>query len=220
MYNGFRHSFLPWSLNLVTLNIFHLWACGPEVHHLHLTIWGLPPPLSLQEESVCICVLCHISGLHNPPSGTWPSGGHLPPWGPAGLRPPTVSAPELSCPLKWGQAFHPLHFYLMTAWSLICTIFSLSLSFLLHIESLGGEEQRPEGPPPKATTFMSTVVVWPSYLEQTCPRESALGLSLIKFAHPITDVNLKGEVGVGREWEAEENVHRTPPHTHIWSCLI
>ena len=129
MYNGFRHSFLPWSLNLVTLNIFHLWACGPEVHHLHLTIWGLPPPLSLQEESVCICVLCHISGLHNPPSGTWPSGGHLPPWGPAGLRPPTVSAPELSCPLKWGQAFHPLHFYLMTAWSLICTIFSLSLSF-------------------------------------------------------------------------------------------
>ena len=93
------------------------------------------------------------------------------------------------------------------------------LFFLLHNESLRGEE-RPEGPPPKATTFMSTVVVWPSYLEQTCLRESALlGLSLIKFAHPITDVNLKGEVRVEREWEAEENVRTTPPHTRVYLKL-
>lgn len=43
---------LPPSLNLVTLNSFHLWACRPDAHHLHLVVWGLPPPLSLQQENV------------------------------------------------------------------------------------------------------------------------------------------------------------------------
>lgn len=127
-----------------------------------------------------------------------------------------LRAPELSCPLKWRAGlFICLHFHLRTAQPLIRSIF---LFLLLLNESLGAEE-RPEVWAPKGHNFLSTMVVWPSYLKQTCPRESALlGLPLIKFAYR-DNVNLKGEVGVGRGARSRRKMS-TAHAPNIWSCFI
>ena len=147
-----------------------------------LDVLGLPAPLYMQEENIWICVRCCGSAVHNRSQVSGPrEATSCPSQPPAlGAQPLSVCAPELSCPFEVeGRPFICLHFHLTTAQPLIRFIF---LFLLLLNESLGGEE-RPEVWAPKGHNFLSTMVVWPSYLKQTCPRESALlGLPLIKSA--------------------------------------